>query len=349
MPRVSMPNRIFGSVKSFTAKGRMLSKDVLQTLAESRDMDELVTRIKNTIYLDAISKLQKPYTAEGVENALREDLVNFHASMANISGGSDVVNAHFIRYIIWNLKLILKGKALGKLYEEILPHVNLRAEELVGRRDTVVKALVAKDLDEAVTGLTGSEFGEEALKAANVYREKGDLQIFDTFLDHVFYRALNKALTTSGREADVKAVVVPEIDAYNVLSVLRGKFWGLNEQQIRELVIATTSTISEDTVQKMINAETVTDAIAELGSTIYKDIIPQPTNDIEAILSLEKSFEKILFKRFLAAFRTMFTYSTMIAAIKLKIIEVRNLSAIASAIEQKVPADVVMSKLLLPE
>ena len=344
-----MPSRIFGSVKSFTAKGRMLSRDVLQTLAESRDMDELVTRIKNTIYLDAVSKLQKPYTAEGVENALREDLVNFHASMANISGGSDVINAYFIRYIIWNLKLILKGKALGKPYEEILQHVNLRAEELVGRRDIVVKALVAKDLDEAVTSLTGSEFGEDALKAANAYREKGDLQIFDTFLDHVFYRALNKALATSGGEVGVKAVVVPEIDGYNVLSVLRGKFWGLNEQQIRDLVIATTSTISEDAVQKMINAETVADAVAELGNTAYKGIIPQPTNDIETIVHIEKSFERMLFKRYLSAFRTMFTYSTMIAAIKLKTIEVRNIAAIASAVEQKVAADVVIAKLLLPE
>jgi V/A-type H+-transporting ATPase subunit C len=269
--------------------------------------------------------------------------------MANISGGSDVINAYFIRYIIWNLKLILKGKALGKHYEEILPHVNLRAEELVGRRDIIVKALVAKDLDEAIVSLTGSEFGEDAAKAANAYREKGDLQIFDTFLDHVFYRALNKALTTSGSEVDVKAVVTPEIDSYNVLSVLRGKFWGLNERQIRDIVIATTSTISEDTVQKMINAETVTDAIGELGSTVYKEIMPQPTNDIEAISQIEKSFEKMLFRRFLSAFRTMFTYSTMVAAVKLKMIEVRNLSAIASAIEQKVPTDVVMSKLLLPE
>lgn len=342
-----MPHRIFGSVKSFTAKGKMLSKDNMQTLAESRDMDELVTRIKNTIYLDAVSKLQKPYTAEGVENALREDLVNFHASMANIAGGSDVLNAYFVRYIIWNLKLILKGKASGRLYEEILPHVNLRAEELVGRRDIVVKALVARDLDEAITSLAGSEFGDDAQKAANTYREKGDLQIFDTFLDHVFYRALAKGLATSGKETDVKAVVVPEIDAYNVLSVLRAKFWDLNEQQTREIVVGATSTVTDDIVQKMINAEKVSDAIAELGNTVYKDIIPQTTNDIDAIAQLEKSFEKILFRRYLGAFRTMFSYGTMISAVKLKMIEVRNLAAIASAVEQGVPTDVVMSKLLL--
>ena len=62
--------------------------------------------------------------------------------------------------------MILKGKALGKSYEELLPKINLRAEELVGRRDLVVKALVAQDLDEAVSVLSGSEFFEQASKAA---------------------------------------------------------------------------------------------------------------------------------------------------------------------------------------
>ena len=111
-----MPHRIFGSVRSFSAKRKMLSRDVMQTLAESKNMDELVTRIKNTIYLDVMSKLQKPYTAEGVETALREDLVNFHASMAKITGGSDVLNAYFVRYIICKLKIILNCKSSTKSY-----------------------------------------------------------------------------------------------------------------------------------------------------------------------------------------------------------------------------------------
>ncbi len=316
-----MPHRIFGSVKSFTAKGKLLYKDSMHTLAESRDIDELVTRIKNTIYLDAVSKLQKPYTAVSVENALREDLVNFHASMANIAGGSDVINAYFVRYIIWNLKVILKGKASGRLYEEILPHVNLRAEELVGRRDIVVKALVGKDLDEAITSLVSSEFGDDAQKAVNIYKEKGDLQVFDVFLDHVFYKALAKGFATSGKETDVKAIVIPEIDAYNVLSILRAKFWGRNEQQVKEIVVGATSTITDDIIQKMIKAENINDAMIELGNTVYKDITPQLTNDIEAIMNLERSFEEILFRKYLGTFRKMFNYATMISIIKLKMIE----------------------------
>ena len=38
--------------------------------------------------------------------------------------------------------------------EELLAKVNLRAEELVGRRDVVVKALVAKNIEEAVAALS---------------------------------------------------------------------------------------------------------------------------------------------------------------------------------------------------
>ena len=44
-------------------------------------------------------------------------------------------------------KIILKGKALGRSYDDLLPKINLRAEELTGRRDIVVRALVAKDFD----------------------------------------------------------------------------------------------------------------------------------------------------------------------------------------------------------
>ncbi|MEK6834534.1 MAG: ATPase, partial [Thermoproteota archaeon] len=66
---IGAPQKIFGSVKSFSARGRLLSKAELQTLAESRNLDELVTRIKNTKYVDGVSKITKPYTAEKIESA----------------------------------------------------------------------------------------------------------------------------------------------------------------------------------------------------------------------------------------------------------------------------------------
>jgi len=328
----------------------MLSKSELQTLAESRDMDELVTRMKNTVYLDVFAKVSKPYTAEKIEGVLREYIVNAHAKMVHITGGSGILNAYFIKYLTWNLKIVLKGKALGKSYEELLPRVNLRAEELVARRDILVKALVAKNLEEAIAAIAGSEFGEDAAKAAAIYKEKDDLRIFDTYLDHVFYHELGRAMTAESQSIDVKKIASTDIDSFNILAVLRGKFWGLSTTDINDLIVSTTPKVSRDTLQKMINVEKISEAVAELSSSVYEGIIPQTSaSDIDTIRQLEAGFEAIELKRVLGSFRTMFSVGIMLAALKLMMIEVRNLSAIASGIEQKVPTETIVSRLIRPE
>jgi len=349
MSRTSLPSKIFGTVLSHGIRGRMLSKTELQTLAESRDMDELVTRIKNTIYLDALAKLSKPYTAEKIEGALREYLVNTHAKMVSVTGGSSILSAYFLKYITWNLKIVLKGKALGKSYDELVPKVNLRAEELLGRRDVVVKALVAKNLEEAIGALAGTEAAEDAAKAATVYKDRGDLRVFDTYLDRTLFLHLGKAMTAESQSLDVKNIVSTDIDSYNVLAVLRGKFWNLSPNDINELIVTTTSKVTRDTIQKMLNTEKISEAIGELNNTVYKDIIPQTaTNDIDAIMQLENGFENTGIKRVVSAFRTMFSVGIMVAALKLLMIEVRNLSAIASGIEQKVSTEAIVSRLIIP-
>ena len=344
--KVSMPSKIFGTVLSHGLRGRMLTKSEIQTLAESRDMEELVTRMKNTVYLDALAKLTKPYTAEKVEGALREYLVNMHAKMVTTAGGSTILNAYFVKYITMNLKLVLKGKALGRTYEELLPKINLRAEELVGRRDLVVKALVAKDLDEAVSSLGGSEFGEDAAKAVAAYKDRRDVRLFDTYLDHAFYHALDRALATDAQSPDLKKLVATDIDSYNVLAVLRGKFWGLNQQDIMDLIVTTTPKVTREILQKMINTEKLSDAIGELNNTVYRDIVPQSaTNDINAIMQLEAGFESVALRRVVSTFRAVFTVAIMLSAIKLMMMEVKNLAAIAAGVEQNVPTETIMSKL----
>ena len=327
----------------------MLSKTELELFADSRDLDELVMKLKNSAYTDVMAKLQKPINAEKIENLLREDLVDFHASMAKIVTRQDLLNAYYTKYIIWNLKVILKGKAMDRTYEEILPHVNMRAEELIGRRDIVVKALVAKDLDEATATLQSSEFGADVSRAAQTYKEKGDIQIFDVYLDHSYYQALATAYTVIGKPADVHPIVGLDVDSYNSLSTLRAKYWGLSEMQIKSLRIKPTFRVQEDILDKMSNAENVKEAISVFSSTVYKSIVPNDANEIEMISKLEEGFERLIYRRAVTAYSKMFSYSTMIAAVKLKSFEVRNLGAIAFGVEQKVGSKTIMPRLRTSE
>ena len=338
---------VYASVKSYSKRGKLLKKADFQALAESRDLEELMTRIKNTIYGESVGDVQKPYTSQGIESALRSHLADVHFSIAKTSGSSGVLDAYYMKFIISNLKSILKGKVLGKSQEEIETHLNLHAEELIKQRDIVVKALVAKDLEEAVASLNSVQFGEEIAKAAALYNEKKNIQIFDTYFDKILYQHLAGAMKNYSDKTAVTLVAM-DIDFYNILGVIRGKFWGLQEEQIQDLIIPT-SPPARELLGRMMAATSVRDAFNELSSTKYKNLIPQVENELDAIAEFERAFEMAMYQAALRSFTKMFSFATIVGITKLTSFEVRNLAAIAYAIEQKIPTETTMSKLILEE
>ncbi len=341
---MSGSKNVFAAVKSYSKRGKLLKNADFQTLAESRDLDELMTRLKNTIYGESISNVQKPYTSLGIENALRGHLADVHYSISKTAGESKILDAYFSKFIISNLKQILKGKILKKSQEDIEAHINFRAEELIKQRDVVVKALVAEDLEEAVASLNQAEFGEEIAKAATLYEEKKSIQIFDTYFDKILFTRLVKALKSGGLDAG--KLIGMDIDFYNILSVIRGKFWGLDDAQIQDLIIVQCP-VAKDLLTRMISASTIKDAFSELSNTKYKNLIPQVENELDAIAEFERAFELSIYQASLNSFTKMFSLATTIGIIKLTAYEVRNLSAIAYAVEQKIPTETTMSKLIL--
>jgi len=342
---MSASKNVYASVKSYSKRGKLLKKEDFQTLAESRDLDELMTRIKNTVYADAVVGVEKPYTSQNIESALRSHLADVHYGISKTAGGG-ILDAYYLKFIISNLKQILKGKALGKSQEEIETHINLHAEELIKQRDIVIKALIAKDLEEAVANLSQTEFGEDIVKATALYADKKSLQIFDTYFDKILMSRLVKALKSG--DIDASKLVSMDIDFYNILSVIRGKFWGLDEQQIQDLIIIQ-SPAAKELLQRMMSVGTIRDAFNELSNTKYRDIIPQSENELDAIAEFERSFELKIYQSSLNSFTKMFSLATTVGITKLTAFEVRNLAAIGYAVEQKIPTETTMSKLILEE
>ncbi len=343
-----MGKNVYASVKSYSQRGKLLKKADFQTLAESRDLEELMTRIKNTIYGNAISDVQKPYTSQIIESALRAHLADVHYSIAKTAGDSDILDAYYMKFIISNLKQILKGKVLGKSQEEIETHINLHAEELIKQRDVIIKALVSKDLEEAVASLNSVQFGDEISKAAALYNETKNIQIFDTYFDKILYQQLGRALKNT-RDREVIKIVGIDVDFYNLLSVIRGKFWGLEDSQIEDLIVSQTPSIPRELLGRMMSAATIRDAFGELTNTKYKNLIPNTENDLDAVAEFERSFEMALYNSSARSFTKMFSFATIIGITKLTGFEVRNLAAIAYAVEQKISTDITMSKLILAE
>ncbi len=338
--------KVFASVKSYSKRGRLLARAEFQTFAESRDLDELVTRMKNTGYADVVSRVTKPYTAKKIESVLREHLAEIHHSIVKAAGGSKVLDAYYLKFLIWNLKLILKGKVLGKTQEEIEPLLNLRAEELIKQRDVVLKALVAKDLEETVSSLGSTVYGDDIAKAVAIYNDKKNIQVFDTYFDKIWIRQLSSGLRISG-EKDMAKPVGMNIDFYNLMSVIRGKFWGLDEAQIQDLLVSQTASAPMDLLGRMMAAGTVRDALNELSGTPYGGLVPQTENEMDAISEFERSFEMEIYSRARNTFTRMFSSATSVGITIMTSYEVRNLSSIAFAVEQKIAPQTTMEKLIL--
>ena len=343
---MSRAKNVYASVKSYSQRGKLLRREDYQMLSESRNLDELVTRMRNTIYEKVISDAPKPYTARGIESVIRGHLAFLHYNIARTAGKSPILDAYYMRFIVSNLKAILKGKVLNKTQEEIESHINLRAEELLKQRDIVVKALVAKDLEEAVASLGPTRFGEEISRAAAAYGDGGNIQVFDTYFDKIVYQHLGKARKHSW-DMDVTKIVDLDIDSYNLLSVIRGKFWGLGEARMEDLLVTPTASAPRDLLTRMMAAETVRDALNEVAGTKYKSLVPQTENEMDAVAEFERALERETYAASLRSFTKMFSFATIIGITKLTAYEIGNLAAIAYAVEQQIPSKTVMSRLVL--
>lgn len=338
--------QMYAGVKSYSIKGKLLTKKDFQTLSESRDLDELVTRLKNTSYVDAISKVQKPFSAQKIELALRDRQTDLHHMMMQASGGSNVMFAYYLRFILRNLKIILKGKILGRTQGEIESALSLHPEELIKERDIVLKALIAKDIEEAVSVLKVIGIGDEVEKAYSLYNERKQIQMFDLYFDKSFYENLSRMVKSSG-EFSLHSLCGMEIDFYNIMSILRGKFWNLDENQLQHLIVSNASSESKEIFTRMISTDSIKSALNELLGTHYKDLVPQDENDM--IAKFEHAFERRIYDTMNAQFVRIFGFSTVIAIVRLLDYEIRNLSSIAFGVEQNIPSQAVMDRIIVKE
>jgi V/A-type H+-transporting ATPase subunit C len=348
-----LSNRIYVGTKAFALRGTLLDRGAIQKLAEAASLDELVNRLKGTPYSGAISALSPPYTARRMELALRERLVTVHNSIAQGAGRYGILELYYLKNIAWDLKLALKAKVLNRTFEETVEFLDMKAEELVGRRDLIVKVLSARDITEAVAGLSGTEFHSDVEKALASYTAQGEVRFFDLYIDHAVLSAISREYSLNSKiyaskTADVNGVgdiVALDIDGYNVLSVLRARLWGLSEPEIHDLVVRPTRRVSAPILASMAGAES-TDEAVKLLEPFYRFQVQGAQNGEDLIDMVEDGFaEKLRQTSELAFVWQGLGPGATLALVKLLEFEVSNLAAIAIGVEAGMEPKKILSRL----
>lgn len=343
-----MSKSVYSGTKAFAIRGSLLSYEQLDELADSDSLDTFVSKLKGSAYGEALSDLQKPFDAVKIELALRRRLVKVARSMITATSNSKVLQAYYSKFLSDNLKTILKGMALEKSYEDISRFVDLYAEELVGSRDVIVRVLASRKLEEAVSTLRSTQFGEAAEAAAKSFSETKNFQVFDIFIDRAYYRTLlNGFLAERTNKTDLRELIAVDIDAFNVTSVLRAREWGLSPGDAEQLIVEPQFKVPREILVALARSETPGESISQLDRTPYAGLISQQDSaNPEWISQLEAGFERLKIR---AAKRTftwdIFSTSEALGVLKLIEYEIGALAAIGFGIEQKIPRNEIMQKI----
>ncbi len=348
-----MSSRIYVGTKAFALRGSLIDSGTIQKLAEAASLEELVNRLKGTAYSDAVSDLQPPYSAREVELALRGRMATVHNSIIKGAGKYGIIELYYLRNIAWDLKLALKAKALGKSYDDAVEFIDMKAEELVGRRDLMVKVLSARDIAEAVASLSGTEFHSDAEQALSSFSAKRETRFFDLYIDHSVLSAISREYSLnskaySSRSADangVKDIVSLDIDGYNVLSTLRARLWGLPESEVSGLIVKPTRRVGAQVLSGMAGAESTGEAV-NLLEAVYGIRAQEAVGDEALVDATEEEFARMTKRTCELAFVWQgLGPGATLALVKLLEFEVGNLAAIAIGVEAGVEPRKILSRL----
>jgi V/A-type H+-transporting ATPase subunit C len=276
-----------------------------------------------------------------------------HHSIIQGAGRYGILELYYLKNIAWDLKLVLKAKALNRTFDETAEFLDMRAEELVGRRDLMVRMLSARDLTEAVASLSGTEFHPDVEKALAIYSARGEMKFFDLYIDHAVLSAISREYSLnsriySSRAADangVRDIVALDIDAYNVLSVLRARLWGLPETEVQDLLIRPTRRVAAPTLANMAGAESTNEAV-KLFEPFYRFQVQGAKSEEDLIDMIEDGFAKELRQTSALAFVWQrLGPGAALALVKLLEFELGNLAAIAIGVEAGIDPKKILSKL----
>ncbi len=215
-------NARIGGMKSFLFK-----EEDFRGLIESRNLEELVSLLKNTSYSAAITDAN----VLALELQLKRSLYTDYLKLVNCVDGrpKDFIHSMAKKYEVETLKSLVKMKFLGITLTEYLIPFGTMDEALI---EKIMRVEGVTDLIEALSGteyyeplnqvhqLVGEEKGEEEAVSENGYG--ADLPYINA-LDAYYYQGVKETMARLSKKdkSMVKRFVGFNIDLSNLLMALR--------------------------------------------------------------------------------------------------------------------------------
>lgn len=323
-------------------KSKLLPKEVYPRLM-NMEIAEITRFIEDSEYKKDVDELAQKYDGVNlIEHALNQNLALTYRKLLNISAGEShhLISEYFMRWDIWNIKTILRGKRYRATDEEILESVvsagQFRYHDLI--------SLVHKDASEIVETLKQNyplgEYSEERLDH------------FENVLDKFYYEklieieAVRNPKTKSHRL--FSDIIRTEIDIKNLKTLFRSAKAGVAREQITDMLIPGGLKLNMIALIKLAGLS-FSEFIASLRDYPYWDSISGiVTEEMESLIDVETGMDKYWLEY---AARISHYYPLSIVPIMDYILckknEVDNIRMIVRGKEVGLSEDMIRSKLVL--
>lgn len=313
-------------------EGKFLSNAQYKKLVESANYNAAVKFLKEeTAYVDALKDFNVEELHRGeLEIILKRYFIEKIFKLRYYFSGEYKIlfKTLFMRFEIEDLKIILRGKYIGKSKEEIVPFLMCKKE--------------LSQIDYAtVTGATNIEMAIEKLKNTIYYKhlaplvssisEDGLFRI-ETTLDFQYFSSLRKLIKKLPKEDSkvIEKFIGINSDLLNLQWIYRGKkYYKISQEELLNYTIYDGYYLKRETLKKLCYSKDLDQFFEMISVLKYKDVF----NKEEAEYLEEKNILSYLKKIYEGYKReNKLNISVVMAYIELLIMEIRNIISIVENI-----------------
>lgn len=332
----------------------------LRELVDTRSEDFLSSLMDTAAYKDKLTKAALVgVEAREIEITLKEDLIDQYLMVIKSTGGAiqDVFVEFLRRLEVKNLKAVIRAKAAevhgtGTITAEA--PMFFPVEDFFKRR---ISRLTEADSIENVIKQLDSPYKRVLEDALPEYEKSKRVLVLENVLDEEISGAIReKVERLGGADKEIaRKIVGTEFDLMNLMILLRCKFEGIAEAEIRKYLLpdgfSFDFNLDVGAMNDSISAENVSSAVQLMPASAYKAVLTNALSSYEAEKSLIP-FENPLSRYFLVTIKSILrgypiNIGTIIGFLYLKEIEIRNLCTIAVCKENEIPAEETMKMVMV--
>lgn len=339
-----MTSRVFtyaySNARIRAMKPELLTEGQMLNLINVKSIPEMIAFLDNTPYKPYIAELSVEYTGvDLIELALSREFAATAHKIRTLTPrvAKKTINAILGKWDVWNLKTVLQAKRTGKEFKEIEPYLVFAG---ILTKDDIKGLMDAKDVEGVVLALMGTKFHSILAPHLEPYKKSGDLIPMINALYKTHYEDLSKCVDVLfGDEIFVKRQVRSEIDAKNVMTVLRFIHEGIGEAELSKVLIDG-GNIPEKDMSDIARSKTIEDVVNKVRK--YFDLTPamDEYHQTGSIVPLEDMLERFVMEEGLASLSLgSLSMSVIVHYLYLKEAEVFNIRRIAKTKEYGIPPE----------